>query len=235
MHVSTLTICTLIVICTLGGAWWIRRRLVGLQRWLTIQLKLSSSTKAIGLTDVEPNSAKFDYGPILRSHQRVIILLNDGRTWLSLHRDDLRARFEDRNKDTTVFLIRPNSVMVEVLAKKGNVTTDVLAGRIKESIQLLQDIRQPTTNLEILGHDLFNPHSVVLGDDTAVLTPYFASRGGRNVPAFRFSDVGDDCYFRHLAADLEGLRKDAVVLADTPRHESLAQFPLPSRGRSERP
>jgi len=60
-----------------------------------------------------------------------------------------------------------------------------------ETVQLLEDIKSEDTSLEILGHFLFNPFAVVIGDDVAIVTPSFISRGGRTVPTFKYQDTGD--------------------------------------------
>lgn len=188
-------------------------------------LRLSAGLRAVGLVAVEPDSLSFDYGPILENDQRIVILLNDGRTWLSTQRSRLAKRLGDPDKETTVFLIRPESSMVDVLARKGNITPEVLSQRIRESVALLEELRGSRTNLEILGHELFNPHAVVLGDASAVVTPYFASRGGRTVPAMVYADVGAKSYFRFIRDDLEALRKDAADITQA----TSGRGPAPSR------
>lgn len=243
---NILLVTTTALLSAVFGAVWNRRGLVQfrqamssqlgntiatrLGQTIAAQLKLSNGIQSVGLDCVVPESDKFDYTNLLENNQRVVILLNDGRTWLSVHRTRLAKRLADPNKETTVFLIRPGSPMVEVLAKKGNISSEALTQRIRESIALLLEIRGPRSNLEILGHSLFNPHSVVLGDDNAAVVPYFASRGGRNVPLFHFTDSGDESYFRHLREDLERLRKDAVNISELSRtpddHSQVIPFPV---------
>jgi hypothetical protein len=175
-------------------------------------LGIAGQAARLGLAECWPDASIYDYTYVLCESRRAIILLNDGRTWISVHRDRLRRRLEDPSKETTVYLIHPDSEMVPVLAKKGSIDAEALRTRIWESITMLTELCNEGTKLEILGHELFNPYSMVLGEDRALLVPYFASRGGRAVPMFVFEDVGQDCYYRQLVTDMEGLRMDSQRL-----------------------
>lgn len=183
---------------------------------------LSSKIGAFGLSDVKADSSSVDYDSVMATSQRLVVLLNDGRTWLSVHRERLRKRFQDPSKETTIFLIDPESEMIFVLARKGSTTPDAIRAKIKESIQLVSEIASPNTQLEIFGHSLFNPHSIVLGDDAAIVMPYFVSRGGRQVPAFRFENAGPDSFFLMLRSDLESLRMDARDIRETKEGASMS-------------
>ncbi len=183
-----------------------------LRLFISDSLALAKGGVSMGLKNITPDSTSYDYGPILLNSQRLVLLVNDGRTWLSVHRDKLRKRFADPNKETTVFLIHPDSHLVRVLARKGSSDVSSVQAKIIESVQLLTEIKTNTTKLEILGHDLFNPFSAVLGDNEAIVMPYFVSRGSRAVPAISYENNGPGCYFSMLEEDLEALRKDARTL-----------------------
>lgn len=163
----------------------------------------------LGLVSVSTDASSYDYTELLVSSRKLVIVLNDGRTWLSVHRDRLRKRFADARTRTTVFLIHPNSDLLSIQARKGSTDVHGLRAKIHESLALLSAIKQGNPNLEVLGHHLYNTHSVVLGDSDAALTPYFLSRGGRAVPLYHYVDTGGPCYFRDLADDLEQLRIDS--------------------------
>lgn len=180
---------------------------------LAHRMKLTKEYSRVGLVEVCEDCTNFDYGPILLESRRLVVVLNDGRTWASVHRDRLRRRFTDPAKATTFFLCHPDSAMLAVLARKGSHNAQTIQSRIAETVRLLEDIKQPSTVLEILGHHLFNPHALVLGDESAVLAPYFFSRGGRTVPAMRFQDLGGPCYFRDIVEDVERLRMDAQEIS----------------------
>lgn len=183
--------------------------LVELRESLGQRFELTKAQNRVGMVDASEDCTTYDYGPLLLDSRALVVVLNDGRTWASVHRDRLRKRFADPSKATTFILCHPESAMLPVLARKGSTTIDVIQSRIAETIQLLLDIKQPETVLELLGHHLFNPFTLVLGDENAIITPYFFSRGGRTVPAMKFQDLGGPCYFRDIVDDVERLRIDA--------------------------
>jgi hypothetical protein len=165
--------------------------------------------EALGLTEVRIDSSSYDYSHAITTPQRLTIVLNDGRTWISVHRERLRRRLADPNKETIIFLTHPTSLMLQVLARKGSTEPAVIASKITETIRILHEIRSPHSRLEILGHHLYNPFSVCAGDNEAILTPYFLSRGARMIPILKYVDTGSACYFRDITEDLDRLRLDA--------------------------
>ena len=195
-----------------------------LQRRISEQVGLARESFRLGLVESADDATRCDYSDLFQQSERLIVVLNDGRTWMSVHREDLRKRCADASKETTIFLIHPDSPMIDVLARKGSTEVVTLRGKIAESVSIVRDIRQPFSRIEVLGHYLFNPHSIVLGDTSAIVVPYFVSRGGRVNPALKFTDLGRDCYFRDLAADLEKLRIDADALLTAPTSVTQARL-----------
>lgn len=189
-------------------------KLEKLENGLVRGIGLAKNFGEMGMVEACADFSAYDYNPIISESRKLVILLNDGRTWISFNRDRLRKRFADPAKETTIFLIHPKSPMIQVLARKGLVDAPVLQGRIRETVDELLKTKQANTVLEILGHHLFNPFSLFLGDDSALFVPYFASRGGRTVPVWKFEDTGSDCYFRDLVEDMERLRMDADNIID---------------------
>jgi hypothetical protein len=183
-----------------------------LEARLVADSELITISRLIGLHGIHPDASTFDFGSLISESQSLAMVLNDGRTWLSVHRDRLRRRFQDPRKETTVILTHPDSPMVAVLARKANTEGDAIRAKLEESVALLMEIRSDTTVIEVLGHFLFNPHAVFVGDDRAYVTPYFTSRGGRTVPVFEYIDAGPDSMFRSLREDVEGLRIDCASL-----------------------
>lgn len=171
--------------------------------------ELAKQCENLGLTEIESDSSNYDYENIVVNSRRLVIVLNDGRTWASVHRDRLRRRFEDSSKQTTIFLCNPRSRMLHVLSRKGSVGVEDIQARVMQTVTLLDEIKKPTTSLEVLGHYLFNPYSLILGDDEAVIIPYFLSRGGRKSPLYKYSKSKDQNFFNDLEKDIEMLRKDA--------------------------
>lgn len=218
------------VMCTVGALIWTSQLIASTQferfettvgdivrHGLVQHSELSAAYDGLGLREIHSDCTAFDYGSIISESGRLIVVLNDGRTWASVHRDRLRRRFADSTKETTLILTHPESPMVQVLARKGSKDIEAIRGRIRDTVQLLEEIKNDHTSLEILGHFLFNPQAVVIGDDTAVVTPFFLSRGGRTVPAFKYQDLGKPCYFRDLLEDVERVRMDTKDISSIPR------------------
>lgn len=205
-----------------------------IQRVLIETGELAREHGKLGLAEVYTECMDVDYGALISDSAQLTIVLNDGRTWISTHRERLRKRLADANKETTVFLVHPNSPFIEVLARKGSKDAHAISARIMETVEVLEEICGLETRLTILGHYLFNPQAVVVGDSQAVTTPFFFSRGGRNIPAFKFKDSGEGCYFRALIEDLNRLRMDSELLcSDRLKLGSLPSLKL--RDGSEHP
>jgi len=208
-----------------GGIWtgsyelFMRRDFIKINEDQTSQvldrITLAEGEDALGLVEVLHDSTDFDYTPLLLEAEHLTIVLNDGRTWISTHNDDLRHRLADEDKTTTIFLLHPESPMLHVLARKVDSTRDNLRSKISESIQMLKNLSiEGKTNLEILGHHLYNPHSTFLGDDIAILTLYFTARGRRTVPLLKFKDKERHGFLKMLREDLTDLRNDAEEISD---------------------
>lgn len=163
----------------------------------------------LGLVSVSTDASAHDYSELIISPRRLVIVLNDGRTWLSIHKERLRKRFSDPTKTTTIFLLHPRSEFLSTLAKKESTDVRNLQTKIYESLEIIASVRQSNQRLEVLGHHLYNTQSVVVGDAEAAVTPYFLSRGGRTVPVYTFIDMGGPCYFRDIADDVDQLRLDS--------------------------
>jgi hypothetical protein len=196
-----------------------------------IQLSdLAKECDNIGLAEIDPDSSNYHYDDILSDSRQLVIVLNDGRTWASVNRDRLRRRFADSSKQTTFILCHPDSPMVPVLARKGSKDEEDIRKRIMDTVALLEDIKQPSTSLEILGHFLFNPYSLILGDDSAITIPYFISRGGRTTPVFKYKEDKDNNYFTYLVKDIERLRMDTKDISSASKNK-LSEGVLQMRPR----
>jgi len=177
---------------------------------------------ALGLVEIGNDASVYDYTNAIVKPDKLVILLNDGRTWVSVHRERLRKRFADASKETTIFLIHPNSPFVAVLARKGSTESESINNRIRETLGIIQEIKTQDSNIVIFGHYLYNTYAACIGDKEALVTPYFTSRGSRTVPVFRYEDIGPNCYFRSLLEDVERLKLDAAFLDSTMGDRSLS-------------
>lgn len=181
------------------------------------KLAIAAEATELGLVACIADSTVYDYTGVLCDSRKLVVVLNDGRTWCSVHRDRLRRRLQDTSKETTVFLIHPESEMIPVLARKGSIEPESLKNKIRETLALLDELCVDGSRLEILGHHLFNPHSLVLTETRALLMPYFTSRGGRTVPLFVFEDAGPGSFYGNLVEDVEALRMDADQIGRSTR------------------
>jgi len=172
----------------------------------------SSFPTSLGLTGATRDSSKYDYEKLFQNSRDLVICLNDGRTWLSTHRELLRERLQDHRVSTTVILCHPESSFLNTLAKKGSTEVKAIQEKIRESVEIIDSVKTKDSNVEVLGHFLFNPSSIVIGDDTAIVTPYYFSRGGRKVPSLVFSDGENSDYLSEIKQDLERLRIDSKRL-----------------------
>lgn len=161
------------------------------------KLCLQEGQEKMGLAEVYEKSSDYDYNFQLESCQNLTVLLNDGRTWVSNHSESLQRRFKDTNKQTTIFLLHPDSDMLDILARKVGSTKAKLKEKIFETVGMLNHLMGKNNNngsITIYGHHLYNPHSVFRCDSTVILTPYFAARSRSIVPLFIFKDIGSSCY-----------------------------------------
>jgi hypothetical protein len=193
------------------------------------RLLVAEQAAKVGLAECHVDCNVYDFTNALSDSRTLTVMLNDGRTWTSVHRDRLRRRFEDATRTTTIFLVHPQSAMISVLARKGSIEPEVLRSRISETLTLLDEICLPTTQLEVLGHHLFNPHSLVLTDRSAMIIPYSTSRGRRTQPLLAFEDIGGDCFYRQVAADMERLRMDSDLLKLRRGDAAVSSSVLPFR------
>ena len=114
--------------------------------------------------------------------------------------------------------------MVTILARKGSIEEGALRNRILDTVQFIVHLAEgDCKQLEILGHFLFNPSSLVLSESVAVLTPYMFSRGLKSVPVLVFRDTGQECFYRSLVEDMERLRMDAKAIWLPPARDYSAK------------
>jgi hypothetical protein len=181
---------------------------------LSQQLSFAKREELLGLAEARLSAHDYDYTHLILHSENLVLVLNDGRTWVSNHAALLKKRFTDSSKKTAVFLLHPNSSMLEVLAKKVGSNRESLQRKIYETVDLLKDVKTDSTQLAIYGHYLYNAYSLFMGDTYAVVTPYFNSKGRRTVPLFRYDDREGqgDCYYQQLREDVEVLKLDSADL-----------------------
>ena len=202
-----------------GGLWtgayelWLRQDFIRMNEENTgrilERIRVSDQEEQLGLVEALLDSEKYDYSDLILNSPSLTLLLNDGRTWVSLHNEKLQKRFADSTKTTKVFLLDPESEMVTVMARKTGTSPDALKAKLQETVDMLATASTQHTKLEVCGHSLFNPFALFLGDNYGVITLYFAARGRKAVPLFTFEERMGDCLFKRLRDDVGALRLDA--------------------------
>lgn len=171
------------------------------------------------LAMIVDDSDNLDYKYLIEESRHLILLMNHGYTWSSIHREELRRRFEDPSKSTIYFLIDPDSKHLETLALKNATSVEYLRDKIKGTIEIIQEIIGDS-GIEMLGHSLYNPHSMILTDTVAATIPYYAGRGVRSVPASIFSLAHP--FYKELERDAEILRVDSIPLLLKSAHNDFS-------------
>ncbi|WP_333591456.1 hypothetical protein [Brevundimonas sp.] len=165
------------------------------------RLNLNRGEDDVGLVRVDSDSGHYDFSKILESDGDISIVLNDGRTWISTRSEPLKARFT-RPAKTTFILLDPSSEGVALMAKKQGTSAPAIKHKIAEAIRMIKEYGGNSDKVTIVGHDLFNPYSLFISSELAVITPYFASKGRRPVPAFFFEKGVSRKYYDELSDDL---------------------------------
>ncbi len=168
-------------------------------------VRVSDEMEKLGLLEIREDSLTFDYKPMFLESKELDIVINHGRTWVSRNSFILRKRFQDPTKKTRIFMLHPDSPMIEVISRKEGLPVSGVKDKISDAIRMLNEIRTETTQLEIYGHFLFNPFSILLADEYAVSTGYYFALGRRTVPLYKFGPIEGDCFFKVIKEDIEAL------------------------------
>jgi hypothetical protein len=146
----------------------------------------------------------------------LLVVMNDGRSWVSSNREVLAHRIADPGKTTRIVLLHPKSDFLGVLTRKNGKTLAQQVEDARRSFEALQaDATRPGA-LEIRGHYGFNPFTLILTAKHAFISPYFYNERGA-LPLFTFTSSAR----LGLYADL---RQDAVRLFESATTLTAADF-----------
>jgi len=174
---------------------------------------ISRNMERLGLRDVDVDCNTYDFAALIATSNRLVVCVNDGRTWLSRNSEHLKERFKLSDKETSFIIMHHESPALAIQAAKVGSTHEALQMKAHESLAILKRLRSPQTKLKVYGHHFYNPQAVYLGDDTAYITTYFTSTGRREVPLYVFRKAGNNCFFSKLEEDLKQLMEfDAKVI-----------------------
>jgi hypothetical protein len=166
-----------------------------------------------GLIEFKTTFHGYPHKETLRNSDEMLIVLNDGRSWIDTYREALKERSEG-GKRTSIVLIHPKSSFISTLIKKNGKQLSTQLDELRRSYQVISDINNATQELiDIRGHHVFNPYSLFLTEDKVTIMPYFYNESGelplmtfansRHLPLMKFANPG-----AHFAPSLYSRFKD---------------------------
>lgn len=171
--------------------------------------------KEIGLTHCYKEVDRFDFAGIIEEAPELIVVLNDGRTWVGNYFQRFQNRFSDQNKKTTFVLLHPESDALKLQAFKVGGDAMSIKMKISETIREIKKAnKNNNNNVFILGHKFYSTLSVFVTDRVAIVTPYFVSKVRQTPPVFVFERTSQDCFYNKLRTDVGSLICDAEDIKD---------------------
>lgn len=161
-----------------------------------------------GLIRIEGDANKFSYEDFIKKNKKIVILLNDGRTWIS-HNEYYFEDNDNEYTDISFIITHPRSEMICVLARKQRMTNKQLEDKISQFLSSIERINKNRhSKIKIYGHKLYNPNSIFLGDDEVILSSYLVARGRGSVPLYVYKNTGSSSYFEQVKKDIDALLSD---------------------------
>jgi hypothetical protein len=177
------------------------------------QIGTLRSLEEIGLTYVHPDTYTYPWKDIILASRDLTIVLNDGKSWLSRHSEFIKTRMQIPGFKTTFIFQHPDSKMIEVLSGKMGQSPEFLIEKVKDTVkELLSYSRIENHQLLILGHHYFNPYSLFITEDCAVMCPYYISPNLSIVPSFYFERRGQTSQYNRYNEDIQHLIRDSQPL-----------------------
>lgn len=156
-----------------------------------------------GLTSFRPSFHGFPHQQLLATSEHLLIVMNDGRSWIDGYREQLEKRAK-ANKPTSIALIHPRSDFIPTLIRKNGKNRITQLDELRRSFEIILRLRSYSTSIEVRGHHLFNPYSVFINENQAVIMPYFFNEAGE-LPVLTFSNTGSDSMYERYRDDAERL------------------------------
>jgi hypothetical protein len=147
----------------------------------------------------------------IENSRELIVVQNDGRSWIDSNRERLLARLSDRTKTTRIVLYHPRSSFLHTLIQKNGKRFQDQIGEIKRSYEIVKNAKADVKALDIRGHFGFNPYSLLVSDRYAFLSPYHYHEVGK-LPVFKFSAHAPSPLYMTLRTDAEHLYENAEVI-----------------------
>ena len=136
----------------------------------------------------------------VRDAKELIVVQNDGRSWIDTNQEILRPRLRDATKDTKIVLYHPQSKFLEILDAKNKKGIERQISEIRGSFDLLMEARMHSNNFSIHAHHGFNPYSLILTENKAFMDPYLLNNRGA-LPRLIFTSSAPDGMYHTLRED----------------------------------
>ena len=165
-----------------------------------------------GLSSFRASFHGFSHKDLLENAFEMLIVLNDGRSWIDSYREVLSIR-AGQGKKTWIILIHPRSEFLSTMTRKNGKQKATQLDELRRSFDIINELTKRSDSIEIRGHFLFNPYSLFITEDQAVVMPYFYMEAG-DLPMFTFSNTGRDSLYHRYRADAFALLKESERLTE---------------------
>jgi hypothetical protein len=167
-----------------------------------------------GLREIRSSFHGFSFEHLLRDSIDLLVVMNDGRSWIDSHRELLATRIANPKLSTRVMFVHPSSPFIDVLIRKNGKSKTMQLEELQRSLQILERARQPNSNLDVRGHYCFNPYVLHISEREAVLSPYLLGESGA-LPLFVFVREATDAIYLRLREDAEQTFQGAEPLSSS--------------------
>lgn len=154
----------------------------------------------LGIRHLHGHSNTMDHASILREASPVTVVLNDGYHFIQKYAQELEARVQ-RGAPTRVLLIHPDSVSLELVARKSNKTVAQQKADILRGVSHLKAIGLRAASpavLRCLGHEYINSYSASLGESTAIVSLYFTRVRSNELTTMVLSSRADSLHGKYV-------------------------------------
>jgi hypothetical protein len=154
----------------------------------------------------------YDYTKVILDSQDLLVVLNDGRSWVSAYREALHKRAAELKRPTRVCLIHPLSPYIDLLIRKNGKTKATQVAEIEKSYRILSAQASEGAGTDVRGHMNPSPYVIFLTEGAAIVDPYLFHEAG-TLPMLIFRK-GDEIYETYRQ-DAEKLYREAKPLGPT--------------------
>jgi hypothetical protein len=154
----------------------------------------------------KPSFDGFSYQQIILDSWELVVVLNDGRSWVDTNREHLKARFADPRKTTKFCFIHPDSSYVDILIQKNGKRRSAQVDEIVRSVQVIHENKLPSCDVETFLHKRPTPYCLFLTEKLAIVHPYLFFEAGA-LPMFTY--LSDTPFYAIYREDAQKLLKES--------------------------